>query len=187
MQNNKFLKIILFVLGLAVLLVFVLYYFVYEDIKSKNQHVSTLSNDLSSQSAKRDYLILTQKVIQNIGIDINRINNSIIAKDGDVKFIENLESIARQNGLTMTIDSLVLADNPEFASSSITTLQIRAKTKGNWSGNYKFLVELESLPIKIRVNKFDLSNTAVETGSDVKKAGVGIWQSTFEISVLKYK
>ena len=189
MQNSKLNRIILVTAGLAVIVVFILYYFVYQGIKSKNEHISSLSNDLSSQGDKQDYLISTQRIIQGISSDIDRINNSIIAKDGDVGFIENLESLAREVGLTMEIDSLVLVDNPEFASSSIVTLKIRAQVSGNWVGTYRFLAQLESLPLKIKINKFDLRNTTIEISPDVKKSGSSnnVWQSAFEIDVLRYK
>lgn len=180
MQNFKSLKIILTLLSLAVFIVCIIYYFLYKDIKSKNEHISLITNKVLFQSDEQNYLLSTQKVIQSISSDIDHINNSVIQKGGDVKFIEGLESLARRSGLSISIDSLTILDNPDLASSSIKTLQIRAKTSGSWFGNYKFLSELEAMPVKIRVNKFDIAKMDEE---DVSNSP---WQSTFEINVLKY-
>src|SRR3989344_7967077 len=189
MKKNKLLKTILVIAALSVIVLFIILYFVYADIKSKNEHASFLSNEFSSQDTKRNYLASTQKTIKNIGADIDRINNSILAKDGDVKFIGNLESMARQNGLSMAIDSLVLLDKSDTTSNTITSLKISAKTIGSWSGTYKFLVELESSPVKVKINKFDISG-AMDGGDSVpQQTGVssGSWQSNIEMEVLKYK
>jgi hypothetical protein len=134
-------------------------------------------------------LISEQKKINDIDLEINLINNSIIPKEGEIEFIENLELIARENGLSMEINSLVFDDNLNLASSSTEILKIKAKTKGSWSGNYEFLARLESLPVKIKINKFGLTNTSSDIISGVSKNSLlnNIWQSTFEIDVLKYK
>lgn len=187
--NNKSLKVILATLSLLVFAMFVFIYIVYADIKSKNERISLLSNSSTFSNSRLDYLISTGRIIRDLDADIERINNSIVAKDGAVKFIESLESIARDRGLSIVIDSLTLKDSPESGSgsSSVAILEIRAKTQGGWASTYRFLAELESLPFKIRVNQFSLVNTMAE--SDTKKADDtdGKWQSAFEINVLEYK
>lgn len=189
MHDNKSLKIILVSLSISVLSIFVVYYFLYQDIKLKNEHTSAISQELSLETNKQSYLNLTKRIIQNINPDLALVDNSIISKDGDVKFIDSLEATAQENGLTITIDSLVFEDSLSVPSSEITTLKIQAKTKGGWIGTYKFLGQLESLPIKVKVDKFEFTNTSVDINSDTNKVSTpnDVWQSTFEIHVLKYK
>jgi len=188
MLKQKSFKKILWTLGLLILVIFIAYYFLWRDIKSKNERISTLSQDISSESVRQDYLILTQKVIESVNTDISRINNSIVAKDGDVSFIENLETLAKSNGLTITIDSLIFEDSPQTSSAGLTVFRINAKTRGNWAGTYTFLSQLESSPFKIKINKFTFLGSEGET-LDGKKPSLSniVWQGAFEIAVLKYK
>ena len=130
-------------------------YFLFKDIRLRNEHISKLSQEVSSLSSKQDYLVSTQKMIGSINQDIIRIDNSIITKDGDVAFIENLELIAKSNGLTLNIDSLVFEDDTKLTGAGLTTLKIKAKTTGNWSNTYRFLSQIESLPFKIKVNRLE--------------------------------
>ena len=179
----------LLTLSTLVVVIFGLCYLVYQDIKDKNENHHTLSHGLLFQNDKQDYLVSTQKTIDNINPDITRINSSVVSKEGEVSFIENLESIARINGLSIEIDSLVFEDRGDSSSSLISVLKIKAKTKGSWYGSYVFLARLESLPFKIKIDRFSLANTGTEVPVPDEKGGVpnGDWQSTFEIAVLKYK
>ena len=186
MNNGKSYKRILIILGFSVVGFFIAYYLLFRDIRLKNEHISILQSDLSLQTDKQGYLISAEKILHDTAPDIMRINNSIISTDGDVAFIENLESIAHDGGLTIGIDSLSFEDNPKFSSSGITIFKIKAKTDGSWIGTYKFLKQIESLPFKIKIEKFAFTN-GINSGSDAGKIGRNNWQSAFEISVLKYK
>lgn len=186
MSSQNIYKNIMVILGVVSLGFFVAYYFAYQDIKEKNKSIAVLAQELDLESSRQEYLVSTQRMIKNISSDIDRINNSIISVDGNVSFIEGLEAVAKSNGLSITIDSLVIEDDPTFSESGITTLKIKAKTKGSWAGTYTFISQIESLPYKIKVSQFGMQGSASELVSG-KKVPVSEWQSSFEIRVLKYK
>src|SRR3989344_2860976 len=185
MQAKQVSKKILILLSILALAVLVSYYFVYTDIKRKNENISKLSQDLEYQIKRRQYIVSLQRTLQSTDSDITRINNSIVPVDGDVEFIEDLERMARENGLFIGIDSLIFEESPLFASSTINILKIKAKTSGSWPSTYRFLAQIESLPFKVKVNNFGLGSSVQDTGSASKPTNS--WQSTFEIHVLKYK
>src|SRR3954462_3830186 len=111
MQNKKHLQRIVIFLCVVVLAIFAIHYLVFRDIKAKNEFISSLRHDLSLNTDEKTYLIDTQSTIDNLSSDLSRINSYIITKDGDVAFIEELESVAKQNNLEIDIDSLSLDDN----------------------------------------------------------------------------
>jgi hypothetical protein len=187
MNTKKSFKITLVVLGIIVLGFLGIYYFVYRDIKTKNEHISSLTQQLDFQSGRQEYLLSTQRMIQNLNSDMEKINNSIIGTDGDVTFIEDLENRAKNNGLEIEIESLAVEEDKAFSASGVTTLKLKAKTKGNWSGTYTFLSTLESLPFKIKVNNFALKNDTSSLSPEGVQVYSPIWQSSFEITALKYK
>ncbi len=187
MSNIKSLKIILGILCVLVLAVFVSYYFVYREIRFRDETYQNLLKDLSLQDTKQDYLISTQKTVDGLVLDINQINNSIISKDGEVEFIESLEAMAKESGLSIEIDSLSLENNEKLSPDSIDILSVKARTRGSWAANYLFLSRLESFPFKVKINKFGLSNSVAEVVSGKRIVKTSVWQSVFEIDVLKYK
>lgn len=157
----------------------------YRQIKYRDQSYQVYSKDLLFQNDRQDYLFSAQKIIENLSSDIEHINDSIVSSDGEVEFIENLEEVAKESGLSIEINSILLETNPKLASSSVSILRVRAKTRGSWSNSYLFLSRLESLPYKVKINKFGLVNSSeVISGSSRSSS---IWQSSFEIDVLKYK
>jgi hypothetical protein len=188
MKENKFLKEILITLTLLVVGVVALFVLVFFMIKAKNEQISNLKNNLSSYVVRQQNMMSMDRMVKNATSDIDLVNSSVVASDGDVKFIENLEGIAKDNGLTMKIDSLVFENNPSVASSSMVLFNIKANTTGAWAGTYRFLAQIESLPFKIKVSNLAFLNAVDETVFDANKLkSDSVWQGKFEISVLKYK
>ena len=182
-------KKILIISGLGVIGLCILHYLTYIDIKNKNENISILENNLFSQSNKQELTNSMESMVKNFDSDIKLVNNSIVSSDGDVLFIEDLESSAKSNGLDIQIDSLVFQDDKQLSSSTITFFNIKAKTTGGWLGTYLFLAQLELLPIKVKINSYSLNNISDSGENDIKKGGTqgNTWQSNFEINVLKFK
>lgn len=180
MKEKESSKKILVLLFIIIVGLFVSFYFVYTNIKAKNEHIGKLNQEATYQLKRNQYLLALQKTLQNADSDIARINNSIIPSGGDIKFIEDLESTARGDGLSININSLVFEEPPSFASSNITLFKVRAETSGSWFSTYKFLAQVESMPLKVKVNSLGLSATESSKGGSV-------WHNVFEINILKYK
>ena len=90
--------------------------------------------------------------------------------------------------LNIQIESLNLTSDPKAESSSVSTLKIRARVEGLWADVYAFASKIESLPVKIKVNKFSLENIDKIPVDRSKIEGIGKeWRGSFEISVLEYK
>lgn len=187
MEHSKLIKRII-ILSVIMFVFFAGIYLAYSDIRSKNKKVSISENDLSLKNSQYQQLVSMQKNIENLKPEINKIDNSIVPLGGDVGFIENIETIAKSHDLEVEIESLNLSTDTKVSSSTVTTLKIKAKVKGAWGGIYTFLSEIESMPIKIKINKFSLINNddlklGVSNSADSNKK----WESSFEISVLEYK
>ena len=186
MKKNKQFKGIIIILSLIIFVLFGAYYFLYLEIKQKNENIAILQSNLSMQDNKQEYVLSTQRILQNMKLDIDNINSSIVSKEGDVGFIEGLESLARENNIKITIDSLLFEDQAAFNPAAVTSLRVKAKIEGDWSGVYTFLSELESLPYKVKMDKVSIENGDAEADLSVVTPSTG-WQGFFELHVLKYK
>ncbi len=163
-------------------------YYTFMDIKERNEHTSALTQESTSEVERQQYVISLRKTVEDVSVDIARLNNSFVKSEENVAFIENLEAIAKEYGLSFSIDSLTVDDDPLLNSAGMIILQVKAKTEGNWLGTYKFLLRLESLPTKIKINKFGIAGVRSDTQVAGKKIKTEVlWHSAFEINVLKYK
>lgn len=187
MGKSKLYKIIVGLSIVGIVLLGMLY-FVYSEIKSKNQKISIIEQELLSKKNKYDHLVSMQKLVKDIEPDVKKIEESIIPKSGDVDFIESIEALARSNDLSIQIETLNLVSDPKVASSTVSTLKIKAKTDGTWLNTYVFLSEIESSQIKLKINKLALTSSEdlVLSGTTLGTQGKK-WQANFEISLLEYK
>lgn len=160
-------------------------YFLYSEIGGKNKNISKIKNNLEIQEKLQDYLVSTQKMLDSLSLDIENIGVSIIPKGGDVQFIEYLESMAKSNAIELKMENLSFEPNNFLDKSDFVSLKVKASTAGSWKGTYNFLLLLESLPYRTKISRFSMIASPVYT-ADGKKKGV-VWNSNFEMTVLKYK
>ena len=179
-------KKIFFLIIIIIIALFSAYYLFLMDIKNKEENISEMQNGLSSTVKSEELYTSMQTAVLNSSDQILEVNNSIVPSDGDVTFIEGLETMARNNGLKIGIDSLTFQEDPLLSSSSLTFFNIKGTTNGNWAGTYLFLAELESFPYKVKINRFSFSNIS-EQQNGTKAPTTNSWDSNFDISVLKFK
>lgn len=192
MNKNSHYKKISILLGLCVVVVFVGYYFLYRMLVTKSERVANMINYVSSESDREQYNVNVQKQLQALDPDIKRVENSIIRSTEVVNFIENLEALAHDNGLSIKNDSINTEEgDPKLSSGNLVFLKIKSTTVGSWAGTYRFLSQLESLPYKVRIDSFSITSTSFgavnEAGQPLPADPVKGWEAVFEIKVLKYK
>lgn len=183
MKNKSNLKKILIVVIILETIVILGYYLLFSKIIDKNKNISFLKNNLAMQIDRQQYMLSMRKNFRSTDSDITKINQSIVDKEEDVSFIENIENIARRNNLSIKIESLYLKNDPSFPND-LVILSARITIVGGWQGLYSFLNEIESLPTKIKINKLAITKNMDAQNDSIK---IGDWQGVFEINVLKYK
>ena len=147
-----------------------------------------MQNDINLQDSRQGYLVSMQNILDDLAPDLNNLNNSVVKSgvDGNVEFIEYLESLARENGIDISNDNLSIEDVQGIKNANVSLFKIKSNTKGSWKGTYAFLAQLESLSYRVRINKFSLTNITEKIEGETKKQPQQ-WQTVMEISVLKYK
>ncbi|MFZ2522056.1 MAG: hypothetical protein WAZ44_02050 [Minisyncoccia bacterium] len=188
MNKRKMTKLVPITFALLFILLLIGQFFLFIHIKNTNQNSSSLAVELRTKSNNEEYMISTGKIIQNINSDLNKVHKSIVSETGDVEFIESLERLADINNLSISINSLNIEANSKSTTSPVALLRISIKTTGGWSGSHKFLKQVESMPIKMKVNSYTLQS---ETSNIVQDNPLGVstgkWESAVDLSVLKYR
>jgi Tfp pilus assembly protein PilO len=181
-------KGILCLLILLTILLFVAIFALFQNIKNEDENASQTQNEINLSEKQNQYSVSLRESLQNSNSNIAKVSGSILSSDGDVAFIEQLENVAKENGVSITIDSLSVENIPNITSNNLTSFKIRAEAEGDWNGMMAFLTKLESLPYVARVEKLDLANSSDNPLSQTTPAtSAQSWQSVFEIRVLQYK
>lgn len=159
------------------------YVFTFIKIKNYNQNIAYLENEVFLQQDKQQKMSLMEGMIGENREYIDLIENSVIPKNGDVPFIETIETLASENNLVMTIQSLSFEDSESLNDKGMTFFKIRATTKGSWANTYSFLALLEALPLSIKIENLALIYSSTESEGGIRPE----WQMSVDMKVLKYK
>lgn len=183
MKNNKVLISTIVFLVFVVLVLAVAQYFLIQEIKNKTQTASSLENIVATQSDTIEYINSTRQNLLNVEEDRKKIANYIIPNDGEVTLLGDLEDLAKANGLLVSVESLSLESKENLKSMGLTNLVVKIKAQGKWSSIYKFLSQIESLPLEVTVDRVYLINKGNGLNSSSVESG---WEGIFDIKVLKY-
>ena len=180
MKRDKLL-IIIIILGVVILAIFSFSYYFYSNMKSIGNNLQ----DLSEKSAEE---VLIKEEIKNLNIStsvlkpqIEEINSLFISPQGQVSFIDEVESLAKYLDLKIEINSVDIDSNEVVSGQGLAILKMKVTVVGTWVGNYKFLYYLENLPYSIDIRQMSLSNLSDSS----QKISTDIWRGIFDIKVLQ--
>ena len=151
------------------------YFYVFSFIKSKNESTSVSENVLSSQISRESELKLVGASLKRTEKERALIESYFVQEGkGEIAdFVEVVESMSRLAGVSMSVSSILLKNQEE--DNVVEELNLGLEVKGSWAKTVYFLEFLEALPYKLSFNRFYIEK--IEDSS--------LWESTFNISVLK--
>lgn len=176
MKNNIFKKLI----SHSILLVIVItlnigFYLV---IKSKLSDVQNRIRESRVTSEENAALNKLASSIDAVKSDIERLNSRLVAKDGEVLFLENIERLARSQGNTITVNDAKYEEIE--GQKQIQYLRIALVVDGSWSSTYSFIKLLESMPYKIEIDSVFLNY-------DTQAKSSGVWNTAISLRTIKEK
>ncbi len=115
-------------------------------IYSVNEEAQTISKQTLEQQQKVDEQRSLQKLADDIRPNSQQLENFIISKDGDISFIEALETLGKGQGLKLSVASVVEEQQDKF-----NNLKFQLVLEGSWSPLVHFLELLELMPYKITI------------------------------------
>jgi len=163
-----------------------IYYVTFSSIKSKNENISAILNDLALETKKETLL----KSIKSVAIDSaparKKMESYFIGQDEIVKFLDFLGSLGKMSGAELEINNLGLEERAPTPAEAYQLLKLNIEAKGSFRSVYHFLTLLESVPFQINFAGVEMrtADTGVN-GSKAKKNSA--WKGSFNISVFKLK
>jgi Tfp pilus assembly protein PilO len=131
-------------------LYFLSLYFVLVEIKKIENYYS----DTQSKSAKEDQSRVLRSVADSNKETIKKLRDFFVQKGDEVKFIEQIENLARQSGIKFEISSI----EPKVDDSQIfkDDLIIKMNLEGSWSNIIKFVNGLEKMHFGVMIQDLSL-------------------------------
>ena len=171
-RKNKELLIVTLLLNLVALGG---YGFLLHEIKGKNEHISNLVNDIELQSKKERVINSVKALVVETSPLREKLSRYLVEKEGAVSFIELLEHLGKNRGVSVMISSVEKV--PQEGTEQVETLLLGLKASGTWQDVIRFLGLLELLPYEAQVEQLTLS----------KSEKASPWQITLSLRTLKEK
>lgn len=170
------LVIIIFVIDAALAGV---YYQLFGVVRAKNERIATIEDNIKTIADKDANL----KSIKGLVVDTEEsraaINTFVIPQNGEVDFLEDIERLARQTSVDLSIVTVEERDEVLETSSSLDSLHLHLEARGTWPAVFQFLRLMELLPLRSVVGDTQVEFLAAEKKSDAK------WRVSMKIGVLK--
>ena len=156
-RKNKELLAVTLLLNVAAI---GLYAFLFTEIKAKNEHTSGLINQIEAETKEEQTQNSVKALVAETTSLRNKLKSYTVEKEGAVSFLELLERIGGEVGVSVAIDSVEKSELP--AAPQTEQLKIALKADGTWSGIVRFLGLLEFLPYEARVEQVAVGRTATK-------------------------
>lgn len=172
-RKNRQLLVLILLMNVAAI---ALYGFLFFTVKTKNEHISKLVNEIESGATAED----TQKSTKALAIETavlrEKLKSYLVGKDEAITFFELLERMGSDVGGEVTIHSVTKGglDRPEAEELRLTLV-----ATGTWSAVIHYLGLLELLPLQVRVEQMVVSTS--------DKQGEAPWRGDITLVVLKVK
>ena len=151
MKNKKKNLIILIFLGLLNVIAIISYYILFMDISNKNDHISEITQNINNNYQINNTRTSLENLVANTSEDRQKISTYFIDKNGTAKFLEMVESLAKEKSLEFNVKSVGIDDAiKNNASTTIAFLALQLETKGSWNNIMNFYSLLETLPYKTK-------------------------------------
>lgn len=106
-----------------------------------------------------------------------KISSYFVKKSEAVSFIESIERLGGQSGLSLSLKNASVADKTNV-------FRLDASTEGSFGNTMYFLVLLENLPNKISVEKAEIrKEERREAGAEEGKESAGAWSGSFVLAL----
>jgi hypothetical protein len=187
------------------------YFFLFTNIRGKNQNASLLSQEIDTYAESRSLREKSDKAVEEQREQIEKVDSYFLHKSEVVPFIEMIEDAGRKSGVQVLISNVGVEGAVGIASDGTggagagagsgagevataekkdQTLTLRLDAKGSWSNVTRFVSYVENLPYKVSIERVDLNRSSsvaqfFATSEDKKSSlGTPSWNVAVDMNVL---
>lgn len=151
------------------------YYLLFQHIEAQTRSAASLISTIDLGQQKNSRLSSLRAIVKDTEENRQQLAALLLPSDAEISFIEQIESLAKKNGLSEKTNNVSsIADD----AGTSKAFQIQLETTGSWNNTMNFLSQVENLPYNVHVRGFSL-NRQLATG----KGGGSTWVAMFDINV----
>lgn len=175
-MKNK-LNIILILSCVAAILSSGGYFYFLQRLESNRETVVDLSAKAQTFKLKLNDLQTIESNLKTTVESGNKISNLFLKQDSIVDFIQVVENLIKDLGVTGSVDSVVEQTNPVLEAAGKEKINMVISAQGDWSSLVSLLGLFERLPYKSTINSFSLryEDIKVESKEGKKVPAVKAW------------
>lgn len=149
----------LLIFSITIALVSVLIYFTSQFLVQKEMDkVKNAHEDIESVLYKKERINALQVLVLNNQDQIGTLREFFIKKGDEVRFIEHIESIAKESAVDFEISTI---DFKQDDSSSITEdVVVKVGLKGSWKSLTMFVDKLEKSYFGVLIKEVDINSSS---------------------------
>ena len=149
-EKNKIVKLVSVTVLIAILLYFGGLFIVFAEINK----VENLYNNTESEFSKgKKFLVVKAIAEQNYDL-ISDLRSFFIQKGDEVKFIEEIEKVARTSGIKFDISSIEI--KKDETDSFKENVEVKMKIEGSWKNIMFFANKMEKMPFGVLIKNLSL-------------------------------
>lgn len=151
-----------------------IWFFGFIELRAMARRTAVLGEKKATLEARRGNLQSLEAFIGNIAADQERVANVFVSEQTLVEFIERLERLAGETGVSLAIQEAQL---PKKTGEH---LSIRFSTAGNLRDTMQYLLLVEHLPYQLRLTNADMQKNNARKGGDD-------WNAHYQLQVLSFE
>jgi hypothetical protein len=150
----------LLLFSVSIALVTILIYFTSQFLVQKEMNkVKNAHEDVESVLYRKERINALEVLVANNQDQINKLREFFIKKGDEVRFIEHIESIAKESGVDFEIGTI---DFKQDDSDSISEdVLVKINLKGGWRGLTMFVDRLEKSYFGVLIQEVDINSSSV--------------------------
>jgi|GEM_PF-4585860 Tfp pilus assembly protein PilO len=155
--------------------------FFFARIRSQNQKASTLNNEIALLTTRFSRESSMKALLNDTKSLRQELEASIITKEGLVSFVEQIETLGEDIGVTPKISNLNTETIREGPAANVAEyLLASVEAVGSWPKLFKFFSLIEAMPTVLSIDR-------VTFDKDGKEKGLSSWATTFVVRAIKLK
>lgn len=140
----------------------------------QTQEVTDLYETVESRSSQGEKFRVIKSITEANQETIQTLRNFLVRKGGEVEFIEQIETVAKNSGVKFEIFSI--NTEADQASSLKENIKVKIELESSWKNIIAFIDKLEKLPFGVLISSFSFDTS-----------GKGYWSGSVEIIAFKEK
>lgn len=152
--KNKFFIALGVFFGAVALAGFALWQFLFAQLSLAQADYVSKSIELSEVSQKSDFKNDLKKEIEAISSDVSTIESSLLAEEGKLEFIQDMEDLAVGNGNEYSIKSVQEIEDPK--TRKVQEIDFTLGLKGGFESSFAFLRGIKAMPYIINIRQINM-------------------------------